>query len=98
MDDLVTRRVVQSTHVAAIVQFDAVVVLALDNPAVQTPLVLEGTARAIWERLSEPHSLDTLTLSIAEDFDTSASAISDHVQNFVQDLLDAAVLTQVDDK
>lgn len=97
MADLVTRRVVQSTHVASIVRFDAVVVLALDNPSAQIPLVLEGTARAIWERLSEPHSLDALTLSIAEEFDTSASEIADHIRNFVQDLLDAAVLTQVDD-
>jgi len=92
----VTAHFSRSPAIAIVEKPHSVLILALGDPASQVPVVLEGTARDIWDRLSTTQTLDSLVESIYSDFDASSATVVDEISSFLDSLVAASLLVQVE--
>lgn len=53
---------------------------------------LEGTAQRIWQMLEQPMTKDQLVKSLCQQYDAQPEVIDRDVQQFLQKMLDNAVL------
>ena len=62
---------------------DRVVLLALSEPATAGPLVMEGTAVAVWHALDEPGTTAQVAARVATDFGFPAAEVRRDVEMFL---------------
>jgi len=62
----------------------------------QDPLILEGTAHAIWRALGEHHDLDAINRAVAAEFDMHPATTRAHVCAFLEDLSSAGIARSTD--
>jgi hypothetical protein len=68
--------------------------IVLLAPALDDPIVLDGTARVIWELVDEPVAEQALLSSLATAFDRDVSHLDTEVIDFLTQLRAAGALVQ----
>ena len=63
---------------------DRVVVLPLTDPATARPLVMEGSAVAVWHALDEPGTSAQVVARVAADFGFPAAEVRSDVETFLE--------------
>ena len=71
-----------------------VVVLDLAHPTTARPLVMEGTAAAIWHALAEPATVAQVAGQVAADFGVPAADVDADVLAFLGELETLGLLRQ----
>jgi hypothetical protein len=78
----VTGQVRRSPDLAWVESEDRVVLVRLDDLAAE-PLVLSGSAAAIWAAADEPGTVEALVERVAAAYDSPADVVRDEVAAFV---------------
>lgn len=73
----------RSSLVAVVDEGARVVVLDLGDLQTAQPLVLEGSAAAIWHALSEPGTAQQVAAAVARDFGLPATEVEPDVRDFL---------------
>ena len=76
----------RSTLVAVVDEGARVVVLDLSDLQTARPLVLEGSAAAVWHALAEPGTARQVAAAVARDFGLPATEVEPDVQDFLASL------------
>jgi hypothetical protein len=76
----------RSPDIAVVDHGDRVVVLELSDPQTARPLVMEGSAAAIWHALAEPRTTDQVVAAVALDFGLPATEVDADVRGFLTTL------------
>jgi hypothetical protein len=76
----------RSTLVAVVDEGARVVVLDLSDLHSARPLVLEGSAAAVWHALAEPGTARQVAAAVARDFGLPATEVEPDVRDFLASL------------
>jgi hypothetical protein len=76
----------RSTLVAVVDEGVRVVVLDLSDLERARPLVLEGSAAAVWHALAEPGTARQVAAAVARDFGLPATEVEPDVRDFLASL------------
>lgn len=77
---------------AVVEEADRVIVLELTRPE-SRPLVLEGTAAAIWHRIDGARATDDIVRTLADELGISTDAIRSDVEDFLARLENELLLS-----
>ena len=85
----------RSPDVAVVDHGERVVVLDLHDPQTASPLVMEGSAAAIWRAWAEPRTTDLVVAAVALDFGLPATEVAADVRSFLTTLRDRGLAATV---
>ncbi|WP_195908193.1 PqqD family protein [Nostocoides sp. HKS02] len=85
----------RSPDVAVVDHGERVVVLDLQDPQTARPLVMEGSAAAIWHALAEPRTTDQVVAAVALDFGLPATEVAADVRSFLTTLSERGLAATV---
>lgn len=69
-------------------------ILPLGNPAVQGPVVINESGRAVWDQLDGERSIRDVATALARDVDADPALVFDEVYSFLQAMRAAGLIEE----